>query len=364
MPAQKPIRFGLIGCGRIGATADDTAARWVVGRWWLPLAHASAIAAVDDATLCAVCDVSESAARTTAERYGVPAYYTDYREMLARENLEAVAIATRTGERKSIIEACVSAGVRGLFCEKPLCLTLEDADELTALMRDRSVAFVYGTRRRFMPIYRRVKAEIDRGRIGEVRSVTLRFGLNALLWVHPHTVDLASYFASDATPEWVQADLVLDPAMVKPREIDADPLIRCASIRFVNGITAHIGTADSFDVEIAGSAGMVTVLSDGAAVEWRTRREAHDGLIDPGHLLAREREENTDSVSGTVASVRALIAEMRSPNGHGYEPELVARNLEVLFGMVYSHLEDGRRIHWPIARQGTKVTGRIGNLFP
>lgn len=348
----------------MGATADKKAARWAISRLWLPLAHGSAIGAVDGADLVAVCDVRGAAARETMERYGAQAFYTDYREMLAHEPLDAVAIATRTAERKAVIEECVRHGVKALFCEKPLCRTLEDADTLVALLRENNVAFVYGTRRRFMPIYSRVRREIAEGRIGAVQTIVVRFGRSPLLWAHPHTVDIASFFAGDARPEWVQADLDLDLAAVNSNEVDADPLVRSATIRFCNGIDAHLISSESFDVEIAGSEGMVTIESDGAAVVWRTRREPDRPSFDPGHLLQHERVENTDSASGTVESIRALVAALRGEDGAIYPPEIAVQNLEVLFAMVESHLGDGHRVRWPIARRGLRITGRMGDLFP
>jgi predicted dehydrogenase len=335
-----------------------------VGKHWVPLSHASAITAVDDAELVAVCDVMEAAAQRTKERFRAQACYSDFREMLRCEQLDAVAIATRTAERKEIIEQCVAHGIRGFFCEKPLCLKLEDADRLTALLRRNSVAFVYGTRRRYMPIFRRVKEALDRGHLGQVHTIVMRFGCIPLLWQHPHTVDVASFFAGDTALEWVQADLALDLSLVAPPIVDADPLVRCATLRFVNGVTAHIVSAGSFDVEIAGTGGMVTVFSDGAAAEWRTPGATSDGSIDPGHLLTRQCEENTDDVSGTIESVRALIAALRGELDRSYDLNLLTRNHEALFGMVYSHLEEGRRIHWPIERRGWEITGRFNNLYP
>jgi scyllo-inositol 2-dehydrogenase (NAD+) len=196
-----------------------------------------------------------------------------------------------------------------------------------------------------------------------VRTIVLRFGHGPLFWVHPHTVDMAAFFADDATPEWVQADLDLDPRTVGPRVVDADPAIRSAVIRFRNGITAQIVAAESNDVEIAGSGGIATIFSDGAGVEWRTRQGDRDGLIDAGHLLARHREENKDTVSGTVESVRTLIAAIRGEQACAYDLDIVTRNMEMLFGMVYSHLDEGRRIRWPIERRGWTITGRLGDRF-
>lgn len=348
----------------MGATADVKATRWAISRLWLPLSHASAIAAVEGAELVAVCDVREESARKTKEDYGVGAFYTDYREMLSREHLDAVAIATRTPERKAVIEACVSQGVRAIFCEKPLCRTLEDADELVALLHRHQVAFVYGTRRRFMPVYSRVKEEIAAGRIGDVRTIVIRFGLSPLFWTHPHTVDIASFFAEDAPLESVQADLDIPPEAISAGEVDADPLVRSATIRFRNGVSASLVAGESFDVEISGSLGMVTIESDGAAVVWRTRLEPEKPAFDPGHLLQHERIENTDTVSGTVESIRLLRDATREGTPSPFPIDLLARSLEILFAMVESHLAEGRRVRWPIPRRGLRITGRLGELYP
>ena len=128
--------------------------------------------------------------------------------------------------------------------------------------------------------------------------------------------------------------------------------------------TAQFVAAESYDVEISGTEGMATVFSDGAGVEWRTRRDAGDGLVDAGHLLQRQREDNTDTVSGTIESVRELIVALRGEPGRNYSLDVVTHNLEALFGMVYSHLDEGKRVHWPIERRGWKITGRIGELLP
>lgn len=361
---ERSFRFALIGCGHMGATADDRAAQWAEAAWWVPLSHASAIVATEGAELVAVCDVREEAARATAARYGVPAAYTDVRALLAREKPEAVAIATRTPERRAIIDACIDAGVRAMFCEKPLCQTLEAADALCARLREHGVAFIYGTRRRYMPIYQHARAQIAAGRIGEVKTILVRFGLSPLLWTHPHSVDIASFFASDSPAVFAQADLDLDPAMVSAACVDADPLVRSGYLRFENGVAAHLLPSDSLDVEIIGSTGSATVLANGSAVVWQERRLTAAGRVDVGHLLEQRREENSMHLSGTVLSFQTLVAALRGEATVVYAPEFAVRNLEVLFAFLTSHLDGGRRVALPLPRRGLTITGRIGDLFP
>jgi predicted dehydrogenase len=281
--------------------------------------------------------------------------------MLGQERLDAVSIATRTRERAAIIQAAVAVGVRGIYCEKPLCNTLETADQLRALVEERGVAFVYGTKRRFMPIYRQVRALVRTGAIGVLQSITVQFGAGELFWLHPHSVDIASFFAGDDDIVSVQADLDLDAGSVHDcgRVVDADPQLRMGCIRFSSGVTAHIVASGGYDVELSGTAGKVAVRSDGRSAHWRTRLSEQDYgvLLDERIVPAHERS------SGTENSVSVLCAAIRDGADPGYRIALAVRNQEVLFGFVYSHLTGGNRIPFPLERRGLTITGRSGCLY-
>lgn len=357
---QGKVRFGVVGCGRIGATADDRASRWAVAPWWLPLSHASAIAATVNAELAAVCDVNEPAASDAMRRYRLPTYYLSCREMLEREQLQAVAIATRTPERRTIIEECVKNKIRAIYCEKPLCNTLEESDMVARLIGEHGIHFVYGTRRRYMPAYVNVRERVMAGDIGELTTIVVRFGYGRLLWAHPHSVDIASFLAGDAEVEYVQADLDLDPLCISGAVVDADPMVRMGYIKFLNGVTAHIVASDSWDVELSGTQGAMCVRSDGVATHWRSRLP---GDSDEGWLLS-ERVISVDGRgTGTVNSIEAVADAVLEGKPPGYDIRLALRNQEVLFGFVYSHLAGGIKVRFPVERRNMSITGRWGKLF-
>ena len=356
MPDAPPVRFGVVGCGSIGATADDRARRWPVARWWLPLSHASAIAATDGAELAAVCDVDEAAARQAMQRYRLPTYYLDHRRMLADEPLQAITIATRTPDRGAIIDAGLQHRVQAIYCEKPLSNTLEEADRLAARLTERGVFFLYGTRRRFMPAYAQVRERLRAGALGALRTIVVRFGRGPLLWNHPHSVDIAAFFAGDAEVEWVQADLDLDPACVQGAVIDADPILRMGCIRFANGVTAHLVDSDSCDVELSGTEGLACIRNDGSSVQWRSRAP---GDQQEGWLFAERVEPADHASTGTVNSMAALAQAVRTGRPPGYDVRLAVRNQEILFGFVWSHLQGGGKVRFPIERRGLTITGRL-----
>jgi predicted dehydrogenase len=343
----------------VGASSEDKVDGWAVADWWRPFTHAAGIAAVEDAELAAVCDVDEAAAAEAMKRYGAKARYTDYREMLAREALDVVAVATRTEHRVAIVEEAVRQGVRGVYCEKPLCNMLEEGDRLIALLEARGIAFVYGTRRRYMPAYRQAREAVHRGVVGELTTIVVRFGYGSLLWTHPHSVDIAAYFADDIDVAWVQADLDLDPAGVTDDVVDADPAVRMGCVRFVNGVTAHIVASDSLDVELSGRLGMMTVRSDGSSVRLRRRQSA----ADDGWLLEDVAIDVPDRTSGTVNGIRALVAAIRDGKDPDYDVRRAVRSQEILFGWLESHRRGGARVELPLVRRNVRITGRRGALL-
>lgn len=108
------VRFGIIGCGGIANHF-----------------HLKDLAAIPEAELVACADVREEAARSTAERWGARAWTTDHHELLRREDLDAVIVATYHPTHARIGCDVLGAG-KHLLVQKPLCTTMEDADRLVA----------------------------------------------------------------------------------------------------------------------------------------------------------------------------------------------------------------------------------------
>lgn len=354
------IRFGLVGCGRIGATADQAVQKWAVADHWLPYSHAAAIVAARGSALAAVCDVDPAAVATAQHDYDVPAGYVDYAEMFKTEQLDAVAIATRTSQRPGIIHAALNSGVKAIYCEKPLSNTLEIADDIARAANDAGAVFLYGTKRRFMPSFEGVRRRIDDGEIGEVVSIAIRLGFGSLFWTYPHAVDLALFFAQDARVISVQADLDFDEASVRGLEIDADPRIRSALIKFDNGVVAAILPGGGMDTEIVGRDGVVRIEGDGNAIRWRRRRNDSSDL---GWLLDESVDCRAEASSGTQRSIEAIVDAISNGRNPRYTVDEAVRNHEVLFGMVESHLGGGYPVTVPLARRGLVITGRTGTLY-
>jgi predicted dehydrogenase len=354
------VHFGVVGCGRIGSSGDDRAREWPTAHLWLPYSHCSAITATAGATLAAVCDVDPAALAAARLRHAPGACYGDLEKMLSTESLDVLAIATRTHERGGIIRCALQSGVRGLYCEKPLSNSLEDADALTELIERRGVAFVYGTKRRFMPAFHGVRERIRAGEIGEVTTITVRFGFGSLLWSSPHAVDVAMFFANDAHVERVQADLAMDRSDLEDSVVDADPVLQSATIHFAGGVRAILLAGEGYDVQVIGRDGLVTMDADGYRVRWRKRLR---GGADFGWLLDESLDPPAAASSGTQLSIASLVRSARDGSHPGYDIRMALRNQEILFAMMESEIAGGRAVAFPVPRRGLVITGRTGSLY-
>ena len=124
------IRVCLIGCGRAG------------------LIHAKSYAGpVDGAELIAVCDADENNVEAAQRIANVRYFYTDYREALKNNEIDAVVVATPTRFHRDIVCAAANAG-KHIFCEKPMASAPEECDEMIEACRKNGVKLQIGFMRK------------------------------------------------------------------------------------------------------------------------------------------------------------------------------------------------------------------------
>ena len=151
-PKEK-LKVGLIGCGNIGARA-----------------HLPAYARIPEAELVAVCDIVKERADQAARASGaVP--YTDYRQLLERNDIGMVDICLPSYLHAEVATAAAEAG-KHVLCEKPMAHTLDAAQAMIEAVRATGVKLMIGQVRRFDHRYASIKAQIDAGKVG--RPVFIR----------------------------------------------------------------------------------------------------------------------------------------------------------------------------------------------
>ena len=255
--ASGSVGVALIGSGRMGSFHGETVSRRIPG-----------------ARLVAVADPAPGAAEQLAGDLGAQRAFTDPGQVFADAEVDAVVIAAPARFHADLVVAAAGAG-KGVFCEKPMALTLPDADRAIEAARAAGVVLQVGFNRRFAPDWSAARELLDTGRLGTPRLLrsltrdpggfdpsrvppntifleTLIHDFDALRFLNPDAEAVEVYASADALvePDWRDRGL-LDTAVV--------------TIRFDNGA---VGTAEAcfeaaygYDVrgEVFGSGGMATM---------------------------------------------------------------------------------------------------------
>jgi UDP-N-acetyl-2-amino-2-deoxyglucuronate dehydrogenase len=163
---MKKLKFAIIGCGRISYK------------------HVEAlVASREDAILVATCDTVENNAKIKKEEYEQKLgenyqvkVYTDYKKMLECEEIDVVTIATESGYHPEIAIYCMN-NKKHVICEKPMALSIDDADKMIQCSEINNVKLCISHQNRFNKPIQELRTAIEQERFGRLINGTAR-----ILW--------------------------------------------------------------------------------------------------------------------------------------------------------------------------------------
>ncbi len=153
---QTQLRIGMIGVGGRGGL-------W---RHWHQPAGRSVIAGGADIS-------AEALEQFRTEHGGQPFVTSDYRELLARPDIDAIAVTSPDYCHEEHAVAALEAG-KHVFCEKPLAITIGGCDHILRAWRASGRRLMVGFNMRYMNIFRVMKEIVESGAIGEIKAVWVR----------------------------------------------------------------------------------------------------------------------------------------------------------------------------------------------
>lgn len=321
----------------------------VVGLGRAGLVHATNFQRhVPGAALAAVVERDPEILKARADELGVRARYGDIRQALDGAQIEAVCITTPTFTHAEIAASAARAGAH-ILCEKPMALTLAEADRMMAAAAEAGVVLQIGFMRRFDPAFQEARRLIESGRIGRpmvLRSLTrgpglpprwawdLRRSNGMLAEVNSHDFDTVRWIAgSEFTRVYAETAATKRPDLRGefPEFYDTATV----TLRLADGALAMIEGACPVDygydarMEVLGTEGVLRVgeLGHGAVVtctkssgvqsapfaSWRDRfRDAY--VAEARHFVDCIRGEATPLATGTDgrAALEATLAANRS----------------------------------------------------
>jgi len=113
------------------------------------------------AKIVAVADINERSAKEIAQRCGVKLWYTDYMDVIKREDVDAVDICTPPSSHRDIAVAAAQNG-KHVLVEKPMCRTVREADEMITAADEAGVMLQVAYMIRFNPVYMKLKDLLEK----------------------------------------------------------------------------------------------------------------------------------------------------------------------------------------------------------
>ena len=326
-----PIRVGVIGAGGIAQ-----------------FTHLPSLQSHPRAQVAALCCRTREHAERTAQAFGVPQVYTDYRAMLDRGNLDAVVIATPDDLHHPMTIDALDAGLP-VLCEKPLANNAEQAKEMYAKAKAAGVVHGVFLTYRWRPIYRRLKELIDEGYLGQPYHCHIRYlggygRSGRYMWrfdgrrangvlgdLGSHMIDLARWTIGEIAHVCAHLETFVERSGPDGERIEPSNDSATLLLQFENGAqgTIHVSavahTADRFQeqhIVFHGASGTLEAEQSFQGSDWaqmviRTPGEvrgarAEDPCIEtlpiPERLWENADPDNSSSVfTGQSAGPRAFI---------------------------------------------------------
>ena len=356
------MKYALIGCGRISPNHIEAAKN-------------------NNLDFAAMCDIIPEAMQEKSNRFGLEAVrkYTDYRELLEKEKPELVAIATESGKHAAIALDCIAAECN-VIIEKPIALSIADADAIIAAGKKAGVVVCANHQNRFNKSVQYIRKALEADRFGKLSHGAAHVRWNrgkgyydqapwrgtwaqdggCLMNQCIHNIDLLRWMMGDEVDEVMAYTDQLQHPYLEAEDLGL------AIVKFSNGAYGLIeGTTNVYPKNLEetlylfGEKGTVKAggTSDNIIEEWHFG----DGLDDP-EVVKATYGENPPNVYGfghtpLYADVIDAIQKGREPYIDG---EAGKRALELILA-IYKSAAEGRPVKLPLESCSTlDFTGRFG----
>ncbi|MCY3902643.1 MAG: Gfo/Idh/MocA family oxidoreductase [Caldilineaceae bacterium] len=357
---MKTYRAAVIGCSRMGGFIDNE----VIGAQGIPLpySHAAGFTACGRTELVACSDLRSDVMAEFGRLHGVQAQgqYTDYREMLAKEGLDIVSVATQPEPRAEIVIECVGRGVKAVYAEKAMAASMAEADAMVEAVESNGAILNLGTNRRWDARYDRMKEIIDSGELGELEHLIV-YQVGTLFNSGSHHLDLVLRLNSDHPAAWVQGHLPEGDPLFEGDVLTEDPRAE-GIIQFVNGVTAHVMlTARRSEYEAICSKGTITAIHDG--LSWQVRRASSTGLRGRDQFHDATPPETTPN-SSTLCLIEDLVHSLDTGEPPRGGVRAARAGNELIFGLIESHRAGGARVSLPLEKRTTRLVRNRAPRLP
>ncbi len=317
-------RVGIIGCGKPFRSDGATG-------FGMSHAHAEGYKASPDCKIVALADIVLENAKAFQERHGGDNLYTNYHEMLAKENLDIVSIATWPHLHAPMVIDCAQAKVKAIHCEKPMAPTFGEAKLMVETCEKNGVQLTFNHQRRFNEPFRKARELLRSGAIGDLQRIEATCD-NMMDW-GTHWFDMAFFFNDETPVEWVMGQIEgRGSKKIFGLLCDGQGI---SQFQFKNGVAGLLMTGASvkprLGVRLYGSEG---ILEMGHSEETPLR------MLGKGQGWTKiETKEGIHGLDKVASGVLDLVDALKNKR----EPELAGRHALQATELIFATYESSRR---------------------
>ncbi len=358
----RTVKVGIIGCGGIGQNK-----------------HMPSLSKIENVQIVAFCDLIEERAQMCKEKFGTPDAFvcTDYKELLAIEDIEVVHVLTPNREHAQITVDALYAG-KHVMCEKPMAKTAEGARQMVAAAKATGKKLAIGYQHRMKAEARYAKEYIESGAVGEIyyanclatrRRGTPNWGVfldaeaqggGPIIDIATHSLDLTLYLMNNYEPEMVVGKTHKKLEHPEAGNIWGDngvsttPLeeAACAFIRMKNGATIMLETSWALNTDEPIQEGSCVLCGSKAGISLKNN-ELRINKVELGRQVVTKVDCSAGgvafydgaSVSPADAEARAWIESIVNDTEQIVKPEQACVVSEILEA-IYVSSESGKPVYF------------------
>jgi predicted dehydrogenase len=257
---MKKYRVAIIGLGRIA---------WGMQQDWkttAPRTHIHAWQTLEECVIVAGCDLEEEKCHAFAQEFPEASIYNDYEQMLKSEDIDLISICGWATQRAEMVLASINAGVRGIWCEKAMAVSLAECDKIGEAIEKSGTKISVAYSRRWAKDWIVVKELLDSEEIGQLESINVHFNGN-MIHTGTHAFDMLHFLAGKVKN--VAAELQITDNRVEESgyRFSEDTLIQDYSgfsvMEFESGVKAIIHGSTKkyfrFEFELLGTKGLIRI---------------------------------------------------------------------------------------------------------
>jgi len=248
--SKTPVRLGIIGCGNVTENR-----------------HLPAIESLSGLQVVALADIDQGRLHRVADRFGVENRYVDYRALLADPGVAALAVCTPMQWHVEMAIAALDAG-KHVFVEKPLALSLDEAETLIERAAESPCKVLVGYNLRWHRLVRQAREMIQQGKLGRIELAVAtftsgtRYRRDVLEWKRRRALGggVLLEFATHYFDLWrFLLDTEVEEVFATSRSDEWDDVTGTLTARLTNGVlaTAYFSesTTEHNEVQVFGQAG-------------------------------------------------------------------------------------------------------------